>query len=621
MTIMTQGAAPSRDESGSSRSAADGGGSVGVVTPQRVEIGGEVTLDCGRTLERVTVEYETYGELNAAKTNAVFVCHALSGDAHVAGYHAGEDVADARTKPGWWDIFVGPGKPLDTDRYFVICANVLGGCKGTTGPMSIDPSTGKRYGLTFPVVTIGDMVSVHQRLVDHLGIDQLLCVIGGSMGGMQALEWAVRFPDRVRGFVPIATTASLSAQALAFDAVGRNAIQSDPNFHDGDYDATGAVPARGLGIARMLGHITYLSEEWMVEKFGRTLRESERYGYQFNSEFSVETYLDYQGSKFVERFDANSYLYITRAMDYFDLGAGRGGLMEAMRGTEARGLVVSFSSDWLFTPGQSRQLVDALSLTGHTVSYVDVESPYGHDAFLLEPESLGRVVRGFLNRLEREVRAGEGTAGDDEWDETPGRERRIDLERIASMVDRDGSVLDLGCGDGRFLDWLRRDGCARVQGVDIDQEHVIQCIERGVDVIQADLDRALDMLGDKSFDHVLLSRTLQTVRWPSIVLNEMLRVGRRCTVTFPNFGYWRNRHYLTWLGRVPISRNLPYTWIDTPNLHHLTMKDFEDWCRRVGVRVEHRLAMDYESGKRIRLLANLRGTDVIYVFSRNGDGG
>ena len=615
---MTQVPEQPKPDLDADRGSAAEGRSVGIVTPQRLEIAEPITLECGRDLPSLTVEYETYGTLNAAKSNAVYVCHALSGDAHVAGYHAGQDPDDPNAKPGWWDMFIGPGRPLDTEQYFVICANVLGGCKGTTGPASIDPATGKPFGLTFPIITIGDMVDVHQRVVDHLGIDKLLCVIGGSMGGMQVLEWAVRFPDRVHGIIPVATTASLSAQSLAFDAVGRNAIQSDPDFHSGDYESQSAMPARGLAIARMLGHITYLSEEWMLEKFGRNLRASEQYGYQFNSEFSVETYLDHQGSKFVERFDANTYLYITRAMDYFDLGATRGGLNEAMRRITARSLVISFRSDWLFTPGQSRELVDALSHTGHTVSYVNIDSPYGHDAFLLEPIALGRAVRGFLKRLERVADpVGSADVVPELINGSEDRERRIDFERIERMIGTEGSVLDLGCGDGLFLHRLWAEGGQRVQGVDIDQENVMRCIERGVDVIQADLDQPLSMFTEGSYDHVLLSRTLQTVRRPAVVLEEMLRIGRRCVVTFPNFGYWRNRHFMAWMGRVPVSRNLPYSWIDTPNLHHLTMKDFEDWCRKVGVRVEARLAMDYEGDKPIHWLPNLRGTDAIYMISRN----
>ncbi len=358
---------------------------------------GSLELESGRTLDEVTVAYETWGTLNEAKTNAVLICHALSGDAHVAGYREDEDPEDPHHKPGWWDLYVGPGKPIDTDRYFVICSNVLGGCKGTTGPGSVNPKTGKPYGLDFPVVTIGDMVETQRHLVDHLGIERLLAVVGGSMGGMQVLDWAVRYPDRVLGAIPIATTASLSAQSLAFDAVGRNAIRSDPAFSDGRYIETDSQPTRGLAIARMLGHITYLSEEGMARKFGRTLRHRDEKAYDLDSEFSVETYLDYQGRKFVDRFDANSYLYITRAMDYFDLAQDHGGLVQAFRNARSRFCVASFTSDWLYPTRESREIVQALNAVAANVSFVEIESDKGHDAFLLHEPELFDAVSGFLS--------------------------------------------------------------------------------------------------------------------------------------------------------------------------------------------------------------------------------
>jgi homoserine O-acetyltransferase len=565
------------------------------------------------------VAYETWGTLNEAKTNAVLICHALSGDAHVAGYRQGEDPDDPNHKPGWWDLYVGPGKPIDTDRYFVICSNVLGGCKGTTGPGSTNPQTGKPYGLDFPVVTISDMVETQRHLIDHLGIERLLAVVGGSMGGMQVLDWAVRYPDRVLGAIPIATTASLSAQSLAFDAVGRNAIRSDPAFSDGRYIETDTQPTRGLAIARMLGHITYLSEEGMARKFGRTLRHRDEKAYDLGSEFSVETYLDYQGRKFVDRFDANSYLYITRAMDYFDLGEKHGGVSAALAQAKARFLVISFTSDWLFPPAQSQQLVGELGRLDHAVSYINIESDYGHDTFLLECEPQARALAGFLRRLSYEADdQASPLSGQEILTEEADEKRRLDLERIVTLFSITNSrVLDLGCGDGMFLHYLKARGCPRVQGVDVDCDKVVRCIERGVDAVQADLDQPLDMFADRSFDNVLLSRTLQVVRDPTVVMREMLRIGWRGIVTFPNFAYWRNRHYITWFGRVPVSRNLPFSWIDTPNLHHLSLCDFEDWCRQAGVRIEQRIAMDYASDQEIRWMANLRATDAIYVISNS----
>ena len=590
-------------------------GSVGFVQTQHVRIDEPLQMACGQTLRYVDVAYETYGELNESKSNAVLMCHAWTGDAHVAGYAPGEDPADPDTKPGWWDLYIGPGKPVDTRKYFVICSNLLGSCKGTTGPLSINPETGKPWGLDFPVVTIGDMVEVQRRLIDHLGIDKLLCVLGGSMGGMQALEWAVRFPDRVVGALPIATTASLGAQALAFDAVGRNAIRFDPDFRDGRYEEFNTKPSSGLAIARMLGHITFLSEEKMHEKFGRTLRHGDALNYDFASQFNVETYLDHQAEKFIDRFDANSYLYLTRAMDYFDLGEGRGGIDAALARAKARFLVVAFSADWLFTPGQSKRIVRSLTRAGQTVGYLEIPSDYGHDAFLLPSELQERAVAGFLGSLLREIqgRRFEGRIEVEPDDE----KRRLDLERINQLIPDGSSVLDLGCGSGEYLQYLAERGGSRLQGVDLDAYRVVEAIERGVDVIQSDLDKPLDFFDDKTFDFVLLSRTLQVVRHPPVVMREMLRVGHKGVVTFPNFGYWRNRHQLLWGGRVPVSRNLPFTWADTPNLHHLSTRDFEQWCADEGVEVLDRIAMDYANGRSIHLLANLRATDAIYVIARS----
>jgi len=347
-------------------------------------------LECGRSLGPITVRYETYGRLNPDNSNAILIAHALSGDAHAAGFHGAKDKA-----PGWWDGMIGPGKAFDTERYFVLCSNVLGGCRGTTGPSSLDPQTGKPYGLAFPVVTIRDMVRVQNALREHLGIPSFLAVAGGSMGGMQALEWTVSFPDRIRSALVLASTARATAQAIAFNAVGRNAIMSDPRWRGGDYYGR-EPPERGLAIARMVGHITYLSDESMHRKFGRRLRQRERYGYDFSAEFEVESYLQHQGVKFVERFDANSYLYITKAIDYFDLSAGYGSLDKALARAQAKFLVVSFTSDWLYPSYQSKELVYALMRAGKDVSYVELDCPFGHDSFLLETERQTQLIASFL---------------------------------------------------------------------------------------------------------------------------------------------------------------------------------------------------------------------------------
>ncbi len=375
--------------------------SVGIVVPQDFLFGttdnDKLELDCGRSLSLVNIRYETYGTLNADGTNAILIEHALSGDAHVAGYYSEQD-----KKPGWWDEMVGPGKPIDTDHFFVVCSNVIGGCSGSTGPRSVNPETGELYNLNFPVITIADMVRAQHRLMEHLNIACWLSIIGGSMGGMQALEWVTAYPECVYSCIPIATTTRLSSQCIAFDWVGREAIQTDPNWNTGNYNEN--VPERGLGAARMLAHITYLSDQSMERKFGRNLQETSSYSYDFKFDFSVESYLQYQGRRFVERFDANSYLYITRAMDYFDLSEkANGDLAAAFANVKSEFLVTAFSSDWLFPPSESRQLVKALLKNRIKVSYCEIESAYGHDAFLLEAETLGRMLSDFLRNRRLEV--------------------------------------------------------------------------------------------------------------------------------------------------------------------------------------------------------------------------
>jgi homoserine O-acetyltransferase len=352
----------------------------------------QLLLTNGKKIGPLTIAYETYGKLNASKSNAILLCHALTGDAHAAGLHSPSD-----KKPGWWDEMVGPGKAFDTDRYFVVCSNILGGCKGTTGPNSINPDTNKPYGLAFPVITIRDMVEVQRMLLDHLGIESLFSIAGGSMGGMQVLEWMTRYPQRVKSAIVIASTSKLSAQALAFDIVGRNAIIMDPDWKEGLYSHS-KQPNKGLSIARMIGHITYLSDESMHAKFGRKLQGKKSYSYDFSTEFQVESYLNHQGQVFTERFDANSYLYVTKAMDYFDLADEAGGsLDQAFRDFHGRSLFLSFSSDWLFPPAQSEEIVSALAKQGKDVSYCKIESSYGHDAFLLEFRQITRLIKNFLD--------------------------------------------------------------------------------------------------------------------------------------------------------------------------------------------------------------------------------
>jgi homoserine O-acetyltransferase len=376
--------------------------SIGIVEPKDFKFGeteeDALQLDCGKKLRSVNLRYETYGSLSEKKDNAILIVHALSGDAHVAGYHTEND-----KKPGWWDEMVGPGKPFDTDKYFIVCSNVIGGCSGSTGPRSINPETGKRYNMDFPVITIADMTRAQHRLMQHLGIEKWLAIAGGSMGGMQAMEWAVSYPDCAESIIAIATTSRLSPQSIAFDWVGREAIMSDPNWLEGNYEDK--LPEKGLATARMLAHITYLSEESMHHKFGRALQAAEEYSFKFQWDFAVESYLQYQGQRFVERFDANSYLYITRAMDYFDISARAGGsLTKALSSIKSKMMVVSFSSDWLFPPNQAQDIVKAMLNNNIYATYCNIESSYGHDAFLLEAETLGKLISDFTRNCYSELK-------------------------------------------------------------------------------------------------------------------------------------------------------------------------------------------------------------------------
>jgi homoserine O-acetyltransferase/O-succinyltransferase len=368
-------------------------GGIGLVETRYAHFEEPLALQSGAELAPFRVAYETYGALNSRRDNAVLIAHALSGDAHVAGLHAHNS-----RKPGWWDTVVGPGRAFDTERYFVICANVIGGCRGSTGPSSIDPQTSAPYALRFPVVTVGDMVAAQARLLDSLGIAALRCVVGGSMGGFQALQWAIAYPERVRGVIPLATTARSSAQTIAWNAIGRRAIMSDPRWRDGDYYGH-EPPVDGLGVARMIGHVTYLSEPALDAKFGRRRQQPGPFGYTLEPEFAIESYLNYQADSFNARFDANSYLYLTRAMDYWDLGAAYGDLTAAFRRTNARMLLLSFSSDWLYPTSESLAMLDAARRAGLRVAHHEIASPLGHDAFLIEHEAITPLVSEFLAAL------------------------------------------------------------------------------------------------------------------------------------------------------------------------------------------------------------------------------
>jgi len=585
-------------------------GTIRVIEPEQ-----PLELECGKKLAPVDVAYETYGKLNEAGDNVILICHALSGNAHVASINSPDD-----SEPGWWDVMVGPGKGIDTNKYFVICSNFLGGCSGTTGPSSINPDSGKPFGLEFPIITIADMVKVQKLLLDKLGIKGLLAVIGGSIGGMQVIQWSIAYPDFVKAAIPIATTTHLGAQSIAFDAVGRNAILEDSNFAGGQY-TDGKGPDVGLAIARMIGHITYLSEQGMREKFGRELRNSHSYSYDFNSEFAVETYLDHQGQSFVGRFDANSYLYITKASDYFDIGKDYGSLKNAFSNTSCRFLVISFTSDWLFTPAQSRTIVDALVANNKDVSFCDIASPYGHDAFLLEPDTLGSFLSGFLDATYRPgvKEAGSQTTNHDNVPELNIKQAtrtRIDYEEIESLIEPNSTVLDIGCGDGQLLANLSADKNIKGMGIELDQDLVRACVEKGLPIIQQDIEQGLENYTDKIYDYVILSQTVQTIKNPEKVFAELLRVGRKVIVSFPNFAHWRCRAQLLFQGKAPVTRQLPFDWCNSPNIHCLSLKDFDRLCRKLRVKVEKRIPLNKIALSRVRFAPNLFAEQVIYVTSK-----
>lgn len=385
---------------------ADAAASVGQVATQRVVLFAKddpLVLESGATLGPVEVAFETYGALNADRTNAVFICHALTGDAHAAGHHGDPD------RIGWWDNIIGPGKPVDTERYFVVCANLLGGCQGTTGPSSADPRTGRPYGLRFPLFTIADLVTVHRRLLAHLGITRLMAAFGGSLGGMQVLQWALDHPDDLYAGLLVGASARLSAQNIAFSAVAREAIMGDPDFQGGDYYGTGRNPDRGLALARMMAHITYLSEESMRRKFGRRIQDADEPRFGLDADFQVESYLQHQGESFLKRFDANSYVYLTRCLDYFDPFADHVEAQRRIARMKTRFLVMSFDSDWRFDTSHSREIVKALSAERVPVTFREIASPWGHDSFLLVVPEYHETVRAFLRRVEDEAVYGHRT--------------------------------------------------------------------------------------------------------------------------------------------------------------------------------------------------------------------
>jgi len=581
-----------------------------------VSFDGPFHLERGGQLPSVSVAYETYGQLNPQRDNAVLICHAISGDSHVARHDEADD-------QGWWDIAVGPGKSIDTDRYFVICPNILGGCRGTTGPNTINPETGRAYGPDFPLITIGDIVKLQRQLVDHLEIERLLAVVGGSLGGHMALDWAARYPDMMAGTAAIATSPRLTSQALAFDVVGRNAIMQDPQYQSGRYYDQEPGPLVGLAIARMLGHITYLSRESMMQKFDADRLSPRDVATQFETRFSVGSYLAYQGDRFGERFDANSYITLSMAMDLFDLGSTHDELVRSLEPATCRWLVISYTSDWLFPAFQSQQIVDALLAGEKPVSYSNVESSCGHDAFLLpnDLDAYGAMVAGFLDNLNGSSDNGDAVHDGTRVDQGPTSifhdPDRLDYDSLAELISPGASVLDLGCGTGGLLSLLRQRGHDRIVGVELDEDAVVTCVRQGLDVVQADLNKGLSVFADGQFDYVVLSQTLQTVIDVRRVVNEMLRVGSRGIVSFPNLGYSKLRRQLAEAGRAPLVAVGGGTrWYDTQNVRFLTIADFDEFCHEEGIKIHEHVSLNTEDGCRVDDDPNLNADLAIVVLSK-----
>lgn len=559
------------------------------------ENGDDLILESGKTLGPITLAYETYGALNADKSNAVLVLHALSGDAHAAGYTTPED-----RKPGWWDAMIGPGKAFDTNKYFMICSNVIGGCKGSTGPASINPKTGKPYALDFPIITIADMVKAQTYLIKHLGIEQLLAVVGGSMGGMQALQWAASYPEMVKSIISIAAPIKQSAQQIAFNEVVRQAIMADEHWHAGDYYAA-APPAKGLSVARMIGHITFMSEEGMEEKFARRLK-NEGYSFNFDADFEVEGYLRYRGNSFVGQFDANSYIYITKALDYFDLSEGK--LIARLRDKKLRFLIISFDTDWLYPSYQSKEIVQQLKEGGllNAIS-CDIKSRHGHDSFLIDFVEQTHLVECFLRK------AAGGFA-----DEVPEPPKRLDYSLIIDIVPENAKVLDLGCGNGELMRVLSKRKQARTQGLEVDAKLVHECVDRGVSVFHNDVEIGLSEYPDQSFDYILLNQSMQEVRKADYILHDALRVADKVIVGFPNFANRQSRSMLFFQGMAPTSKSLPYRWYDSPNVRFLSVKDFKNYCNDHGLKILREFYLG--DNKPVKFMPNLRALNAVFVITK-----
>jgi homoserine O-acetyltransferase len=583
-------------------------GEIGIVSPLTFYYKKKFVMENG-VLESLQLCYETYGTLNNNGTNAILVCHALTGDHHVAGIYKESD------RKGWWDHAVGPGKAIDTNKYFVICSNCLGACQGSTGPSSINPKTKNPYGMGFPDLTIKDMVRAQKLLLDHLKVTSLYSVVGGSMGGMQALQWIIEFPSFVQRAMIIAATPQHSAQTIAFNEVGRTSIKGDPRWNNGDYSHD-SRPETGLAVARMMAHITYLSDEGMEQKFGRNQMSVSNSGNKAldeeDKQFAVESYLHYQGNKFVGRFDANTYLKLTKALDHFDL-VGEKGLDYSLQNVRSKVMVVGFTSDWLYTPAQNKMIAESLQRLNKNASYLEIDHEHGHDSFLIKSEKFLRLIRLFLNG---------GDQNEIEHSSVPKSRSAItrsdvkkeaDLKVIGGWVKNDEKVLDLGCGRGILLEHLRETKNVNGLGVDYDSDKAAGCISRGVAVYQGDIRKALAMLPNDSFDWVVFSRMVEELPEPGQIILDALRIGKRVAISFVNHGYWKNRLHFSQYGSRIENDVYRENWQSSYPRNHFSINEFESFCLS-----SESQKIPFDIGRKIFHRGNWRTTCKIFPNLRAG---
>tara|TARA_B100000073_G_scaffold347303_1_gene361220 strand:- start:4983 stop:6752 length:1770 start_codon:yes stop_codon:yes gene_type:complete len=564
-----------------------------------------LTLSSGYELSDCEISYETYGILNKEKNNALLVCHAISGDSHVAK-HDDSDIE------GWWDIFVGPGKYIDTNKFFVISSNVLGSCMGTTGPNQINSATNKYWGADFPEISISDMVLVQSKLIEHLGIKKLVSVVGGSLGAYQAIQWGIQFPEKTQSVVSLAGGSRLTSQSIAFDIIGRNAIRRDPYFYGGQYYDKEESPDTGLALARMLGHITYLSQQSMSDKFDDDRYEPKDVDTNFEKQFSVGSYLAYQGDKFVERFDPNSYIVLSQAMDKFDLGENSISISNKLKNKNLKWFLISFSSDWLFPTSLSQELTKALFMAKEQVSFVEVPSNCGHDAFLLEDDIdyYGKYVSNFIEHIFIE----------DENTNSKQNKKSLsfDHELILDFVIGSKNIIDMGCGDGSLLDYIKNyNQGGSLLGIDNNLDELLHASQKGIPVLSLDLNSDLSIIGDKQFDTAILSLTLQAIDNVEKILNEMCRIADKAILSFPNFAYYPLRNMLYEEGRAPKSKGvLGYEWYNTPNKRYMSIVDFEEFCSEKKIKIINSRFLNSNTREFVQEEYNYKADLGIFIISK-----